>query len=206
MKTQTEVKAATVNKIISKETGKALGYLVASNTTAGVYYEVKFIDHKLTCNCRAAVNGMRCCHLRAVEEVMHERRAARAAAQAQAAIIAAYLAVAASEVEKVAHALDFEQWWMMMRAGAQAAMLADIREERADYLAVAASEVETKDEAASHHDHSYADAVLGTAYEDIALLMAQRNAIREVPMGIQASTEVSCGYCGGRHQSWNCNL
>lgn len=73
-KTQTQLKSAVVYRCRDKTTGKTLGYLVPSNTTAGVCYEVKYVDHKLTCNCKAGQNGMRCCHLRAIEEVMQARR------------------------------------------------------------------------------------------------------------------------------------
>ncbi len=71
---QTELKSPVVYRCKDKTTGRTLGYLVPSNTTAGVNYEVKFVDHKLTCNCKAGQNGMRCCHLRAIEEVMQARR------------------------------------------------------------------------------------------------------------------------------------
>ncbi len=81
MKTQTQLKSPVVYRVKDKTTGRTLGYLVPSNTTVGVNYEVKFVDHKLTCNCKAGQNGMRCCHLRAIEEVMQARREMKAQEQ-----------------------------------------------------------------------------------------------------------------------------
>ncbi|SRR5712692_2919927 len=97
-KTQTEITSPVVYKVV--ENGKAVGYLVPSNTTSGVCYQVTFRNHKLSCNCKAAENHMRCCHLRAVEEVMQARKAEQVATPALATydVVGAALQVVNAEI------------------------------------------------------------------------------------------------------------
>jgi hypothetical protein len=71
------IKAATVNRVVEKSTGKVLGYLVKSNST-DTYYQVTWSEEerRYQCNCPATV---RCCHIKAVSELVKARREIAAA-------------------------------------------------------------------------------------------------------------------------------
>ena len=92
------IKAATIARVTSKETGKFLGFLVKSNHTSD-YYEVACTkiagECVWSCTCKSGQNGFmnckpdadgnrHCCHIKACREVCVARNA-RIQAQKQAA-------------------------------------------------------------------------------------------------------------------------
>lgn len=77
------IKAASIARITSKETGKLLGFLVKSNSS-NAYYQVRCTrlagDVVWTCTCKAGQLGFvgcstgHCCHVQAVIEVAEARK------------------------------------------------------------------------------------------------------------------------------------
>jgi hypothetical protein len=72
------IKAAAIYRCYDKATGDVLGYLVPSNTTAGLFYQVTWNAalHAMQCNCKATKE---CCHIKAVKEICAIRRERTAA-------------------------------------------------------------------------------------------------------------------------------
>jgi hypothetical protein len=74
---QTQIQAATVNRVIDKASKKVLGYLVKSDSEQGVWYQVTWNreEHRYECTCPATKP---CKHERAVSEVVKARKAIEA--------------------------------------------------------------------------------------------------------------------------------
>ncbi len=107
------IKAATINRILDKITGACLGYAVKSNTTSD-YYRVTTSKVAGTwhyfCTCKAGQNAFRnckdgkCCHVKAVLEVVAAKKAMQREQEAAPAASYDVVAEAAAVVEAAENA------------------------------------------------------------------------------------------------------
>lgn len=92
--TKETIKAATINRVTDKITGKFLGFLVKSNSS-NKYYRVTCCkvagECVWSCNCKAGKNGFAnckqgaCCHVLACKEVCAARKELKKAEQGETA-------------------------------------------------------------------------------------------------------------------------